>query len=98
MINEAQEVFGQSAGTLAVRRRLADSALARLDRIANDSSSGPDVGLARVMAQEKLGELSFLAGRTDASKKYYESARISQRRSRRLRLERTPLRPIDCTR
>ena len=75
LINEAQEVFGQTAGTLAVRQRLADAAIARLNQIADDSSGGTDVGLARVMAQEKLGELSFLAGRTDVAKKYYESAR-----------------------
>ena len=55
LINESQEVFGQTAGTLAVRQRLADAAIARLKLIANDPSGETDVDVARVMAQEKLG-------------------------------------------
>jgi eukaryotic-like serine/threonine-protein kinase len=75
LINEMQEQLGHSAGTIALRQRLADTAMARLEKIANDPSGGPDVTLARVLAQERMGELAFLAGRTDAARKHHEAAR-----------------------
>ena len=75
LINEIQEQLGHSAGTLALRRRLGDIAMTRLERIAHDPSGGSDVALARILAQERLGELAFLAGRTDAARKSYEAAR-----------------------
>ncbi len=77
LVKEVQDQLGQSNGTLRLRRRLADAAIARLERIANDPAGGADVELARVMAHERLGELSFLAGRTDAAHRHYETARDS---------------------
>ncbi len=75
LIKEAQNQLGGSSGTLPLRRRLADAAIARLDRIAADPAGGADAALARVMAHERLGELSFLAGRTDAARNHYQSSR-----------------------
>ena len=75
LIKEVQDQLGHSAGTLGRRRRLSAAAMTRLEQIANDPGGGGDVALARVMAQERLGELSFLAGRTDAAPKYYEAGR-----------------------
>ena len=75
MIKEVQDHLSHSAGTLAVRRRLADAAMSGLTKIAEDPAGGSDVALARVMAQERLGELSFLAGRTDAARRHHQAGR-----------------------
>lgn len=75
LIKEVQNQLGGSVGTLPLRRRLADVAIARLDQIAADPGGGADAAMARATAQERLGELSFLAGRTAAARNHYQAGR-----------------------
>ena len=75
LINEVQEQLGHSPGTIALRQRLSETALKRLEKIAENPSGEPDVALAKILAQERMGELAFLAGKTDLAKKHYEGAR-----------------------
>ena len=90
LISEVQEQLGHSAGTIALRQRLSETALKRLEQIAENPSGEPDVALAKILAQERMGELAFLAGKTDLAKETLrtrprpgDSHRGSERRKRR---------------
>ncbi len=73
LIKEVQDQLGRSAGTLTLRGRLADAAISRLEKIARDPADDSDVALARVMARERMGELSFLAGRTSTAREHFRA-------------------------
>ena len=97
LINEVQEQLGHSAGTIALRQRLADTATKRLEKIAGDPSADPDVALRGCLPSSDWASWrSWQAGPTPPG------SILSWRATRRPRLQRpaviTRSRRIGCKR
>ena len=75
LVKEIQEHLGRAPGTLRVRQRLAEEAMARLQQIASDKSGDADVALTRIIAKEHMGDLAFLSGRTEEARQNFQAAR-----------------------
>lgn len=75
LVGQAQAQLKSSPGTLALRRRLAATAMERLKSVAQDKSGGQDVAIARITALNLMGDLAFLAGDTKAAIQNHSLAR-----------------------
>jgi tetratricopeptide (TPR) repeat protein len=75
LVKELQQALKPVPGTLALRRRLAEAAMSRLEKIAGDESGGADVAIARIIAHDRLGDLCLLTGRGNDARRHRERAR-----------------------
>ena len=75
LITKAQDIAGDSPGTLRVKRRLTEAALADLRKLSAAAARVPGADHAAVTAHLRLGEALNLLGQSDEAIREYDRAR-----------------------